>query len=318
MNKLGLAVMVLLVVPSPQRGTRLTPRVDHHQHLFSPETAALATGFKPLDAADLVKLLDNASISRALVLSVAYQFGNPNRPPVQDEYAKVKAENDWTSAQVARFPERLRGFCGVNPLKDYAIEEIGRCAKDRSLHFGLKMHFGNSDVNLDDPQNVDQLRRIFRAANDHRMAIAIHMRASVTKQRPYGAKEARHFLEDVLPSAPDVPVHIAHLAGGGGYDDPSTDDALSVFADAIEHKDPRMAHVYFDISGVAGIGNWSEKADLIVKRVRQIGIEKILYGSDSATGGGLPPAEMWARFLQLPFSQDEFRQIANNIAPYMQ
>jgi hypothetical protein len=78
MNKLGLAVMVLLVVPSPQRGTRLTRRVDHHQHLSSPETAALATAFKPLDAADLVKLLDSASISRALVLSVAYQFGNPN------------------------------------------------------------------------------------------------------------------------------------------------------------------------------------------------------------------------------------------------
>src|SRR5215467_2445883 len=70
MNKLGLAVMVLLLVSSPQRGTRLTPRVDLHQHFFSPETAALATGFKPLDAADLVKLLDNASISRALVLSV--------------------------------------------------------------------------------------------------------------------------------------------------------------------------------------------------------------------------------------------------------
>ena len=318
MNKLRLAVMVLLVLPSPQRRAPLIPNVDHHQHLFSPETAALATGFKPLDAADLVRLLDNASIQRALVLSVAYQFGNPNRPSVQDEYARVKAENDWTSAQVARFPDRLRGFCGVNPLKDYALEEIERCAKDRWLHFGLKMHFGNSDVNLDDPRHVEQLQRIFRAANSYGMAIAIHMRASITRQRSYGAKEARHFLEDVLTSAPDIPIQIAHLAGGGGYDDPSTDDALSVFAEAIEHKDPRMAHVYFDISGVVGIGSWSEKADLIVKRVRQIGVQRTLYGSDSATGGGLPPAEMWARLLQLPLSQDEFRQIANNIAPYMQ
>jgi len=44
-----------------------------------------------------------------------YQFGNPNRPPVEDEYAKVRAENDWTSEQIARYPDRLRGFCGLNP-----------------------------------------------------------------------------------------------------------------------------------------------------------------------------------------------------------
>jgi predicted TIM-barrel fold metal-dependent hydrolase len=179
------------------------------------------------------------------------------------------------------------------------------------------MHFGNSDVNLDDPQHVETLRRVFRAVNDHGMAVVIHMRSSISRQRPYGAKEARTFLEDVLPSAPDVPIQIAHLAGGGGYDDPSTDDALSVFANAIEQKDPRMAHVYFDISGVVGVTKWSEKADLIVKRVRQLGVQRILYGSDSATGGGLPPSEMWARFLQLPLSAGEFRQITTNVAPYM-
>ena len=62
---------------------------------------------------------DAAGIRHALVLSVAYQFANPNRAPVQDEYAKVRAENDWTSAQVGRYPDRLRGFCGFNPLRDY-------------------------------------------------------------------------------------------------------------------------------------------------------------------------------------------------------
>ena len=36
------------------------------------------------------------------VLSLAYMYGNPNRPPVEQEYEAVKAENDWTSAQVAK------------------------------------------------------------------------------------------------------------------------------------------------------------------------------------------------------------------------
>jgi predicted TIM-barrel fold metal-dependent hydrolase len=66
------------------------------------------------------------------VLSVAYQFGNPNKPPVEDEYAQVKAENDWTSREVARYPDRLRGFCSINPLKDYAIENWRVAPKIRS------------------------------------------------------------------------------------------------------------------------------------------------------------------------------------------
>ena len=74
-------------------------------------------------------LLDAAGIRKALVLSLAYQYGNPNRPAVENEYQKVKAENDWTSEQVAQYPDRLVGFCSINPLKDYALEEIARCGK---------------------------------------------------------------------------------------------------------------------------------------------------------------------------------------------
>jgi len=106
------------------------PIVDYHQHLFSPAVTKLSPALETITAKELVALLDSAGIRRALVLSVAYQFGNPNRPPIDNEYAMVKAENDWTSWQVARFPDRLRGFCGVNPLKDYAIAEVTRCARD--------------------------------------------------------------------------------------------------------------------------------------------------------------------------------------------
>ena len=59
-------------------------------------------------------LLDLAGIRRAIVLSLGYQYGNPNRPAIEHEYERVKTENDWTSQQVAAFPDRLRGFCGIN------------------------------------------------------------------------------------------------------------------------------------------------------------------------------------------------------------
>jgi predicted TIM-barrel fold metal-dependent hydrolase len=277
------------------------PAVDHHQHLFSPATIALAPAFKTVTAADLVTLLDEAGIRRAAVFSVAYQFGSPNSPARDDEYALVKAENDWTSRQISPYLDRLVGFCGVNPLRDYALEELARCANDPNLRAGLKLHFGNSDVDLDNPRHVDALRRVFAAANARRMAIVIHMRSSISRQRPYGANEARIFLSQVLPAAPDIPVQIAHLTGAGGYDDPLVDEALSVFVEAAAGHDPLIARLYFDVSGIAGIGRWSDdKADRVASRIRQLGVDRVLFGSDGANGGNFVPKDAWAAFRKLP------------------
>lgn len=315
--KKGLFFVLIIFAFQSLRG-QFQSMVDYHQHLFSPATVKLSPGIDPISASALVALLDSAGISRGLVLSVAYQFGNPNKPTINNEYAQVKAENDWTSRQVASFPDRLRGFCSVNPLKNYALKEIRRCAKDPQLRYGLKLHFGNSDVNLENPQHVEQLRRVFRTANNHRMSIVIHLRPSVNRGRSYGDNFARIFLNYLLPAAPNVPVQIAHLAGAGGYDDPLVDDALAVFVKAIANNDPRMTHVYFDVSGIVGVGQWSsEKASLIAKRIRQLGVGRILYGSDGTAYGNSPRKALIA-FRQLPLSDTEFRTIENNIPPYMQ
>jgi len=291
--------------------------VDYHQHLYSPEAGARSSpGSKGIDANYLIVQLDAAGISRAVVLSVAYSFSNPNKPPVPMEYAHVMAENNWTSEQVAKYPHRLIGFCSVNPLRPYALDEVARCAKDPNLRTGLKLHFGNSDVNVDNPDHLARVRRVFHAANKYHMAIVVHMHANMDHHRPYGAREARIILEQLLPEAPDVLVQIAHLAGGGGYDDPATDAALSVFVKAIERKDPRMKNVYFDVCGIAIPGMWENNADLLVKRIRQIGTHRLLYGSDAATADNLPKDAL-TRWHSVPLTQEEFRDIDNNVAPYL-
>src|ERR1700735_5484180 len=96
------------------------PLIDYHQHLLSPAAAGLGSLPRPFTARDLIALLDAAGVRRAVVLSLAYQYGNPNKPPVVHEYDRVKEENDWTARQVAEYPGRLRAFCGVDPLKAYA------------------------------------------------------------------------------------------------------------------------------------------------------------------------------------------------------
>ena len=317
-NFLRLLAITLL---AGSASAQVAPAADHHQHLFSPVIAKLlstsSSDPQQLAAKDLVALLDTAGIQRAVVLSVAYMYGSPART-VDDEYAKVRAENDWNSAQVAQYPKRLRAFCSFNPLKEYALDELERCARDPNLKHGIKLHFGNSDVQLDNPAHLEQVSRVFRAANKHRMAIVVHMRASISKKRPYGAAQARVFLEKVLTLVPDVNVQIAHLAGTGpGYDDPPSDEALAVLAEAVERHDPRTRHLWFDVATCVDLNISPANAALVVKRIRQIGVKRILFGSDAAVGPNLRPRESWAAFRRLPLTESEFKRIAGNVAPYL-
>jgi predicted TIM-barrel fold metal-dependent hydrolase len=111
-----------------------------------------------------------------------------------------------------------------------------------------------------------------------------------------------------------VAVQIAHLAGGGGYDAPATDAALSVFVKVIERKDPRMKNVYFDVCGVDIPRTWEKNADLVVQRNRQIGTNRLLYGSDAATADNRPKGAL-KRWHSLPLAQEEFCEIETMSLP---
>lgn len=317
MKTLGVLLTVSVLATTPSAG-QTTPTADNHQHLFSPDIALMLTGrAQGLTAVDLLALLDQAGIRRAAVYSAAYMYGSPARS-VENEYEKVKAENDWIGAQAAGHPERLRALCSFNPLRAYALSELARCAADPNLRHGLKLHFGNSDVQLEKPEHVERLARVFRLANEHRMAIVVHLRASVSNARPYGRAQAQVFLDELLPLVPDVPVQVAHLAGTGpGFDDPAADSALAALAEAVQRRDPRTGRLWFDVATVADPQLTPENAARLVRRIRQIGVDRVLYGSDAAAPGNLLPREGWAVFQRLPLSVGELATIASNVAPYL-
>src|ERR1700733_13049857 len=103
------------------------PRADYHEHLLSPAVARILGQPKPFLARDLIAEMDRAGIRRAVILSLAYPYGNPNRSPIEDESTQVKRENDWTRDQVKEYPGRLIAFCGLVRLRDYAMAEIDPC-----------------------------------------------------------------------------------------------------------------------------------------------------------------------------------------------
>jgi hypothetical protein len=153
------------------------------------------------------------------------------------------------------------------------------------------------------------------------MAIVVHMRASTEEhlKLSYGHDEARIFLERLLPAAPDAPVQIAHLCGGGGYGDPLIHQAVSVFIEAIDDRDPRVRRLRFDVTTTENFGTPLEDLALVARHIRELGVERVLYGSDGsdARGRGNTPRKGWAAFRMVPLSDAEFRTIAGNVAPYM-
>ena len=166
------------------------------------------------------------------------------------------------------------------------------------------------------PEHFDKLKRVFAAANKERMAIIVHMRASLSKQRPYGPEQARLFL-DLVSFAPDIPVQVAHMASSGpGFVDPPAHSLLEVLADAVAKKDPRTRNLWFDVASNAHPQNPADASELLVTMIRKIGVKRILYGTDGAAGNNLRPHQSWHAFRQLALSEAEFKTIARNKAPY--
>jgi len=106
-------------------------------------------------------------------------------------------------------------------------------------------------------------------------------------------------------------VQIAHFAGGGpGY----TDEALAVYAEAIAAGDPRTKNLYFDVATVAD-GQSDEVLQKFAERIRQVGLKRVLYGTDA----GPPTArQSWRNFrTTVPLTEEEIRTIAGNVASYL-
>jgi predicted TIM-barrel fold metal-dependent hydrolase len=259
----------------------------------------------------LVRELDEAGIRRAALLSVAYWFGSPLGPPATDELARVRAENDFTVAQAQRHPGRFVTFCSFNPLREYAVAELERCASLPTVK-GIKLHLGNSATDLRKADQAAKVRAVFAAANARRLAIVLHLWTDPSFERD-GAQFASIVLDQLLPAAPDVPIQIAHMAGGGRM----TDTAVGVFAEAAAARDPRVRNLYFDVATSVSLQVPPQELDRLAQRIRQIGVNRILYGSD-ASDAGANPRQGWGMFRAfVPLSDAELRTIAGNVAPYM-
>jgi predicted TIM-barrel fold metal-dependent hydrolase len=151
--------------------------LDVHTHIASQAlTDAFSGGGVPAAGADdLVARLDEGHVQRAIILSAAY-FGAP--AGLLDD-ANVVPENDYVAAEVAKYPERLIGFCGINPLFDSALAEIDRCLSLPGM-IGIKLHLEASGVDMTNAAHVKKLSAVFDLIAERDAPVLMHVAS------PYG------------------------------------------------------------------------------------------------------------------------------------
>ena len=315
---------------------------DHHVHLSSPVAAAhvdritLLVGERseedppsqPQGAEDALAALDSAGIELGLVISNAYMFGMPEAE-LENPAEAVRAENAFLAEQAAAHPERLIGLCSVNPLAEYATEEVERCGADPGIG-GLKLHLANSDVDLRDPSQRATLAALLDQADALGLPLLIHLR---TREPDYGEVDVRLFVDSVLVRAETVPIQIAHMAGWGGYDD-ATDAALGEFVTAIEDGradgerltfglgavvfDPDIAVAGGDTATARTVREANAK---LAERIRALGTSRVVYATDWPSW---PPVSdkvtgiaRNVEFLRrvLPLEEAELNAVMSNVGP---
>ncbi len=274
--------------------------LDAHVHLMSGDlasrTGALGT---PSTAGDLIEKMDAAHVERAVVLSTAYFSALPDD-------AGVSAENDYAAAQVARYPDRLIGFCGINPLRAAAVQEIDRCTSKPGMR-GLKLHLVGSELDVANDQQLAALTAVFDRAEQRELPVMIHV------ANPIGLpldSEALTRFGAIVATHPNVRVAFAH--GFSLLDN----QQLEWLTYGIQQHVFNRANLFIDLSAYLSAHQDAPLAEreLIIWRLRQFGLDHVLFGSDylAADPTADTPAEALNAMKAYPFTQAELDSILGN------
>jgi predicted TIM-barrel fold metal-dependent hydrolase len=273
--------------------------LDSHMNLASQALADLFTGggVPTGTADDLIKRLDEADVERGVVLSAGYM----GWPVGLTDDSNMIRENDFVAAEVARYPERLIGFCGINPLFESAVAEIDRCL-DLPGMVGVKLNMEGSGVDLTNPDDVAAMSAVFDKIQERDAPVLMH---AATQHGLALDSDGLANLAIILLEHPDVRVMHAHCAG------PRDDREIEAWirnklVTENSYVDTSACLKYFRDAPLA-------ERELIVWRFRQWGIDRVLWGSDYLTI--LPeetPQEAIETLTKYPFTQEEIDTILAN------
>ena len=291
---------------------------DHHMHIVSPRLNTMLKRLMDRDRSDeqytdVGAILEVNRVERGLFLSAAYLWSGFGLG--EQELAMVRAENDHLAAQVRVHADRSVGFCSVNPLRDYAEDEVRRCHEIGLV--GLKLHLNHTKLDLRDRVQAEAVRDLLALAAELGMPVLIHVDSGADD---FGREDLQRFVA-MLESLPALELYIAHLGTNGGFDQ-STRDALEVLDQAVVSGSLDHHTVLLELSGVVMSRENTRlqsvpAADLLELGVimRRMGIERFVFGTDYSILDGPTYASQLRESLGL--TDEEFDLLMSNGGPVL-
>lgn len=286
-------------------------RIDHHVHILSPAAKSLLESKMGMQfltppsgdrsARGVIDAVGKAGFQRANVLSCAYLA---RKMRLNGERARewIRHENRYVAEDVGRFPGILRGFAALDPLCDGCQEELSRAYEEDGMT-GIKLHLQACGVDLKRQNHCGRVQDVFNACAAKQLDMVVHIGNPGVI---WGREDARRFVRELLLPFPELRVQIAHLGGGGGYD-LKTDEVFSVF---LEEAFSQRRNLWLDLSGICldpakerefapAVCPEGPLKEELVRKIRDWGLDRILYGSDWPAFDTLKAQEVSLRTLDL-------------------
>lgn len=176
----------------------------------------------------------------------------------KSRYLKAEIPNQFVAEYVARYPDKLIGFAGIDPTERRAADEL-RHAREKLGLRGLVLSPANQDFHPTDTRAM----AVYEAAESLGMPVLVHPGGQFTPESRL--EFARPFLwDEVAREFPKLRLIIAQL----GH--PFLDETLCLLA-----KHPQ---VYADVSGLLA-RPWQTYQGLVACQQNSV-IDKLLFGSD--------------------------------------
>ena len=264
---------------------------DHHVHVMSPAMIAMwksmGIPFGKPDAAyaDMDSIINRLGTKNMKLISMAYVYSSGEFGTGQGNIRDmVRAENDYLALQKSKYPATIEAYYGIDPMADFAMEEIVRCNDSLKLE-GLKLHFNASQVYLTERKYQEKVKQVLGYAADHQIPVLLHFDNS---HRRFGMPDLEILSDSILAFIPKIHLQIAHLGTSGGFNS-RTKSFIDAYLELIrDPAHPLHRHqVVFDISAVAldkdsdGVPRLDEEAfEELAIYLRKVGMNKLVFATD--------------------------------------
>jgi predicted TIM-barrel fold metal-dependent hydrolase len=240
--------------------------IDFHTHVFPPEVKKNRSKYIERDpcfailysdpkakiatADELIASMNEAGIDISVILNIGWTT-----------HELCVETNDYIIDAVSRYPQRLVGFCAVQPQSPKAaIDEIERCARAGIRGVGEM----RPDIQLFDLSDEMVMDPLVEALKEHQLALLLHTSEPIGHDYPGKGLVTPEVLYPFITSYPELTIICAHWGGG-----------LPFYALMPEVK-KALCNVYFDSAASPFL-----YAPQVYNQVIQlVGTERVLFGSD--------------------------------------